>query len=45
MTRDSAAAPVLALENDGTMIEAKGIGYAEMLQDPYLGGDVIPGDG
>jgi hypothetical protein len=43
MTRDSAAAPVLALEADGTMIEAKGIGYAEMLQDPYLGGDVIPG--
>ena len=30
-------------ESDGTMIEAKGIGYAEMLQDPYLGGDVIPG--
>ena len=25
------------------MIEVKGIGYAEMLQDPYLGGDVIPG--
>ena len=30
-------------ESDGTMIEAKGLGYAEMLQDPYLGEDVIPG--
>jgi hypothetical protein len=30
-------------ESDGTMIEAKGLGYAEMLQDRYLGEDVIPG--
>ena len=30
-------------ESDGTMIEAKGLGYTEMLQDRYLGEDVIPG--
>ena len=30
-------------ESDGTMIEAKGLGYAEMLRDPYLGDDVLPG--
>jgi hypothetical protein len=30
-------------ESDGTMIEAKGLGYAEMLQDRYLGEEVIPG--
>ena len=29
-------------ESDGTMIEAKGLGYASMLQDPYFDEKVLP---
>ena len=32
-------------ESDGTMIEAKGPGYAEMLQDRFLAENIFPDEG